>query len=84
MVFVHIDDFHLLAPYIRDGDVTLVDVLHEKLATDQTHLHSLDAFWKEQFRPQVTQSAKGDQVLAAAWQKYSTQALERFKAGAYQ
>ena len=23
VVFVHIDDFHLLAPYIRDGEVTL-------------------------------------------------------------
>ena len=83
VVFVHIDDFHLLAPYIRDGEVTLVDVLHEKLAADRTHLHSLDAFWKEQLLPQLGLSPKGDQVLAAAWQEYSTQALERFRAGAY-
>lgn len=84
VIFIHIDDFHLLAPYIRDGDVTLVDVLHEKLGTDRTHLHSLDAFWREQLRPRLGLSAKGDQVLAAEWQEYSTQALRRFRAGIYQ
>ena len=80
---MHIDDFHMVAQYIRDGDISLVEALHDKLAADREHFESFAEFWREKIRPRLNASTKGDQVLAEEWKQYAESALERFKAGVY-
>lgn len=74
----------MVAQYIRDGDISLIDALHDKLARDRDHIESFAAFWKERIRPRMRVETKGDKVLAEEWRRYSDAAMERFQAGAYQ
>ena len=83
VTFMHIDDWHLIAQYIRDGDTSLVDILHAKLDVDRGHIESFSAFWRERFRPRLNVGGKGDQVLSASWRQYSDAALDRIRAGVY-
>jgi hypothetical protein len=83
VVFMHVDDLHLAAQYIRDGDITLVEALQEKLAADRDHIHSFDSFWKEVLRPRRRLAGKDDRAAAQAWEHYRDAALARFHAGQY-
>jgi hypothetical protein len=83
VIFLHIDDWHLIAQYVRDGDTSLVDALHAKLDVDRGHIESFSAFWRERFRPRLSVAAKRDQVLSAAWRQYADAALERIRSGVY-
>jgi len=83
VVFIHISDFHLIAQYIRDGDFSLVDLLHSKLSDDPNHVLSLGEFFKERFRKSLPPSSKRDSAVTTFWQQYSDEALGRFRAGLY-
>ncbi len=83
VVFMHVNDLHMVAQYVRDGDVTLIEALQAKLARDPDHIHSFDTFWREQFRPGLGLAPRGDRMVAAAWKMYSDDALARFQSGVY-
>ncbi len=83
VVYLHIDDFHLIAQSVREGDVTLPEILKAKLALDPGHLWSFDEFWREHFRPERGLSQKGDEALMAAIRRQGEESLERFRNGAY-
>jgi hypothetical protein len=83
VVFMHVDDFHLIAQHVRDGGITFVDVLHRKLADDPGHVKSFGEFWVETLRRSLGLPIKGDNVLTQEFNEYSDESLERFRRGDY-
>src|SRR5262249_30007495 len=83
LIYMHIDDFNLVAQYLRDGDTTLTDILHEKYARDRTHVTSFDEFWRENMRSGLGFPVKGNAVATAEWQQYGEEWLERIRRGEY-
>lgn len=83
-MFMHVNDFQVLAPYIRSGDTTLVDVLNSKLSYDRDHVTALGNFWVEHEKPARGYAQRGDDVMKAEWHAFAESALERMKRGDYQ
>jgi len=75
LVYMHVDDFNLIAQYLRDGDTSLIDILHEKYQRDRDHVTSFSEFWLENMRPGLEFPVKGNAVTSAEWQQYGDQAL---------
>lgn len=83
VVFMHIDDFHLIGQHLRDGATTLVEILHRKLADDPGHVKSLREFWVEGLRDGLGLPVKGDVLLAQRFRELADAALSRFENGCY-
>ena len=83
LVYMHIDDFNLVAQYLRDGDTSLAEILHEKYQRDRDHVTSFDQFWLEHMRPGLGFPIKGNAVTTAEWQQYGEESLERMRRGEY-
>jgi hypothetical protein len=83
LVYMHIDDFNLVAQYLRDGDLSLIEILHEKYQRDRDHVSSFDQFWLENMRPGMRFPVKGNAVTTAEWKTYGEEALGRLRRGDY-
>ena len=80
---MNIDDFNLVAQYLRDGDTSLVEILHQKYQRDRDHVTSVDQFWLEHMRPGLGFPIKGNAVTATEWEQYGEESLERIRRGEY-
>jgi hypothetical protein len=83
VVFIHVDDFHLIGQHLRDGATTLIEILHRKLADDPGHVRSLREFWVEGLREALGLPVKGDELLARRFRELGDAALGRFADGYY-
>jgi len=83
VIYLHVNDLHMISQYVRDGLSTVVDLLHAKLDIDRHDFHSFEEVFDTRIRKPMSATIRADSRLCEMWEAQSEASMERFRAGAY-